>query len=42
MKKKLGLGTAIVLAVYMLLLVVLAAVESAHGNSGIRSLADAL
>lgn len=42
MKKKLGLGTAIVLVVYVLLLAALTVVESAHGVSGIRSFADAL
>lgn len=42
MKRKLGMSTAIVLALYLLLLAALTAVESAQPSSGIRSFSDAL
>lgn len=42
MKKKLGWGIAMVLAIYALLLAALFAAESAHEASNIRSFADAL
>lgn len=42
MKKKIGWGTAIALLIYMLLLAVLTAVESAQEASSIHSFADAL
>ena len=42
MKKKTGLRVMVILALYVLLLGLLTAAESAHGGSGIRSFADAL